>query len=180
MRIKKSTWVVSVAAFAFAFGACAVQTTTPARYQAPQPAPIPKAPTPISIDSAMAMGLWHSNFGAVKIEPNPEGGKGGTMGIWLYDRSSQEVIGYFEGTLRGNVLEFEWHEKGNPEDLRGAGYISFQADGTGFAGRWWSFDRRRAGLFSGTRDEVTNQPPPAPSGQPDGSVAQPDSATTAF
>ena len=124
------------------------------------------------MDSSLAMGLWTSNFGAVKIEPNAAGDTGDTMGVWLYDRSGEEVIGYFAGKLRGNVLEFDWHERGEPTPLTGAGYISFQADGKGFAGRWWSHDRRRNGLFSGERDEVTGVPAPGPSGEP---VAQPDS-----
>lgn len=133
------------------------------------------------MDSSLAMGLWTSNFGAVKIEPNPVGGKGGTMGVWLYDRNETEVIGYFEGKLRGNVLEFNWHEHGEDDSsLTGAGYVSFQADGKGFAGRWWSHDRRRNGLFSGERDDVTNAPPPGPSGQPAPSPTAADDQPASF
>ena len=174
MRIKITTRVLHLAALAFLLGACAPQN---ARTQAPPLPPLPKAPTPISMESSLAMGLWTSNFGAVKIEPDPAGGEGEAMGVWLYERGGEEVIGYFAGKLRGNVLEFNWHEYGEPVDLTGAGYISFQADGKGFAGRWWSHDRRRNGLFSGERDEVTATPPAAPSGQPDAIPEPPEDET---
>lgn len=117
------------------------------------------------MDNTLAFGLWTSNFGAVKIEANPDGGSDAVMGVWLYDRSGQEVIGYFAGDMRGNVLQFNWHEPGEPTPLTGSGYISFQTDGKGFSGRWWSHDRRRNGLFSGKRDQVTDATPPSPSGE---------------
>ena len=108
------------------------------------------------MDSQLALGLWTSNFGAVKIESNPANGEKGVMGVWLYDRSGEEVIGYFAGELRGNVLEFTWHEPGVPSPLTGAGFISFQNEGQSFSGRWWSGDQRRNGLFTGQRAQVPN------------------------
>ena len=175
MRIKITPWMLTLLVVAFVLCACA--PPKPARYQTAPLPPLPKAPTPISMAGSLAMGLWSSNFGAVKIEPDPTGGEGATMGVWLYERGGQEVIGYFAGKLRGNVLEFNWHEYGQPSDLTGAGYISFQSDGKGFAGRWWSHDRRRNGLFSGERDEVTAAPPGAPAGQPDPTPPSPDDET---
>ena len=54
-----------------------------------------------------ALGLWRSTFGAVKIEAdNSKGGlqTGAVQGVWVYQRQGQEVVGYFSGNLRGNVL----------------------------------------------------------------------------
>src|SRR5690242_15749492 len=64
-------------------------------------------PPPQEMDAARALGLWRSTFGAVKIDAdNSKGGiqAGAVHGVWQYTRQGQEVIGYFFGTLRGNVL----------------------------------------------------------------------------
>ena len=66
-------------------------------------------PPPQQMDPSRALGLWKSTFGAVKIEAdNSKGGieAGAVQGVWVYTRQGQEVIGYFAGNLRGNVLSF--------------------------------------------------------------------------
>ncbi len=113
------------------------------------------------MNQSMALGLWQSNFGAVKLEQDSSGGAKAIMGAWLYDRGGQEVIGYFTGDMRGNVLEFVWHESAQPSDLLGRGFISFDPNGTRFDGKWWSYDRRRSGGFRGWRDQVMNATDPA-------------------
>src|SRR3954451_2428322 len=68
-------------------------------------------PPPQEMEASRALGLWRSNFGAVKSEPdNAHGGlpAGAVQGVWMYQRQGQDVVGYFYGTLRGNVLQFHW------------------------------------------------------------------------
>lgn len=110
-------------------------------------------PPPREMEASRALGLWRSNFGAVKIEAdNNRGGlpSGALQGIWTYQRNGQEVIGYFSGSLRGNVLEFRWDEPGEPP-LTGAGYLVFEPSGRQYAGRWWSDKRDRVGDWNGMR-----------------------------
>lgn len=145
-------------------------------------------PPPQQMEPARALGLWHSNFGAVKIEAdNSKGGlqTGSVHGVWRYERQQQEVVGYFYGNLRGNVLQFRWQEPSNPP-LTGEGYIVFDPQGRQYGGRWWSDRRDRLGDWNGWRQQVqsgTSQPyggdpyggqgyggyappPPAPQPQP--------------
>ncbi len=101
----------------------------------------------------LALGLWRSTFGAVKIEAdNSHGGlaAGSLQGIWMYQRQGQEVVGYFAGSLRGNVLQFRWQEPNNPP-LTGEGFLVFDVQGRQYAGRWWSDKRDRVGDWSGWR-----------------------------
>jgi hypothetical protein len=105
------------------------------------------------MDAARALGLWRSTFGAVKIEAdNSQGGlgAGSLQGIWVYQRQGQEVVGYFSGNLRGNVLQFRWQEPSNPP-LTGEGYLVFDVQGRQYAGRWWSDKRDRVGDWNGWR-----------------------------
>jgi hypothetical protein len=118
------------------------------------------------MDERMALGLWKSNFGAVKIAQDDSQGAGHVMGVWVYQKEGKEVVGYFSGPLQGNVLNFVWHE---PGDLTGAGYLTFDVNGNSFAGRWWSEGRRRSGHWNGWRTPTT-----APHSQP--SAAEPDPA----
>ncbi len=122
-------------------------------------------PPPQDMDPARALGLWQSNFGAVKIEPNTATGglqAGGVHGVWQYDRQGQAVVGYFFGTLRGNVLSFQWQEPakgpsyGAPASppLGGEGFIVFDQAGRQYSGRWWSSSRDRGGLWNGWRQPV--------------------------
>jgi len=95
-------------------------------------------PPPQEMDPARALGLWRSTFGAVKIEAdNTRGGiaSGAVQGIWVYQRRGQEVIGYFNGSLRGNVLDFKWQEPGSADapPLVGAGYLAVDARNEGIA-----------------------------------------------
>jgi hypothetical protein len=104
------------------------------------------------MDPARALGLWRSSFGPVKIENDlsrGQPGSGSVMGVWVYDRDGQEVIGYFAGSLRGNVLDFTWQEPASPAPLQGAGYLLFDGGGTRFSGRWWTASRDRG---AGGRD----------------------------
>jgi hypothetical protein len=134
-------------------------------------------PPPQQMEPARALGLWRSTFGAVKIEA--DGSKGGlttgaVQGVWVYQRQGQEVVGYFAGNLRGNVLDFTWQEPNNPP-LTGAGYLVFDPQGRQYSGRWWSDRKDRIGDWNGWRQAASanasdqyqpQQPPqrPAPSG----------------
>lgn len=146
-----------------------VGPTTPAPEMASLPPPA-SPPPPMAMNTSQALGLWQSSFGAVKIETD-SGQPDRLMGIWLYDRTGQEVIGFFNGALRGNVLEFSWHEPAQPRDLVGAGFLVFEPDGSRFTGTWWTRDQSRTGDWNGWRitqpgarvwQEVpaSNQPPP--------------------
>src|SRR3954451_20407973 len=111
------------------------------------PAGTQGAPPPQQMDAGRALGLWRSTFGAVKIEAdNSHGGldAGNVQGVWVYQRQGQEVIGYFAGNLRGNVLQFRWQEPNDPP-LTGEGYLVFDPQGRQYAGRWWSDRRGRIG-----------------------------------
>lgn len=99
-----------------------------------------------------AVGFWTSNFGPVKIEMDNTGGPEKLHGIWVYKQESQEIIGYFSGTAEGNLLHFNWQEPSANGSLRGAGYLSFNVDGSSFTGRWWTENRDRGGDWNGWRD----------------------------
>jgi hypothetical protein len=137
-------------------------------------------PPPQEMDGARALGLWRSTFGAVKIEAdNSQGGlpSGNLQGIWVYERQGEEVVGYFAGNLRGNVLQFRWQEPNDPP-LTGEGYLVFDAQGRQYAGRWWSDKRDRIGDWRGWRQAGAPQagvdasygdaasPPPSPYRRP--------------
>jgi hypothetical protein len=112
-------------------------------------------PPPQEMEASRALGVWRSTFGAVKIEAdNSRGGleTGSLQGVWVYQRQGQEVIGYFSGNLRGNVLEFKWQEPSNPP-LTGAGYLVFDRSGRQYSGRWWSDRRDRVGDWNGWRNQ---------------------------
>lgn len=114
-------------------------------------------PPPQQMEPGRAIGLWRSTFGAVKIEAdNSKGGlnTGAVQGVWVYQRSGQEVVGYFAGNLRGNVLDFHWQEPNNPP-LTGAGYLVFDPQGRQYAGRWWSDRKDRIGDWNGWRQAAT-------------------------
>ncbi len=111
-------------------------------------------PPPQEMEASRALGLWRSTFGAVKIEAdNSRGGleTGSLQGVWVYQRRGQEVIGYFSGNLRGNVLEFKWQEPNDPP-LTGSGYLVFDRSGRQYSGRWWSDRRDRVGDWNGWRN----------------------------
>ena len=103
-----------------------------------------------------ALGLWKTSFGAVKIEQNDQV-PNGVHGVWVYDNEAgQQVIGYFAGAMRGNVLDFTWQEPGqNGAPLTGAGYLVFSPYGDTFAGRWWTSNQDRTGTWDGKRGEAT-------------------------
>jgi hypothetical protein len=130
-------------------GAGCVGTTSPSPEMARLPPPASPPPA-MAMNPSQALGLWQSSFGAVKIETDP-GQIDRLMGIWLYDRTGQEVIGFFNGALRGNVLEFTWHEPAQPRDLVGAGFLVFEPDGSRFTGTWWTGDQSRTGDWNGWR-----------------------------
>lgn len=117
-------------------------------------------PPPQQMEAVRALGLWRSTFGAVKIEPdNSKGGldAGSLHGIWVYQRQGQEVIGYFSGNLRGNVLQFRWQEPSDPP-LTGEGFLVFDVQGRQYSGRWWSGKRDRVGEWNGWRQANTQGP----------------------
>lgn len=129
------------------------------------------APPPQQMEAGRTLGLWRSTFGAVKIEAdNSRGGiqVGALQGVWVYDRRGQQVIGYFAGTLRGNVLQFRWNEPGadGAAPLNGEGWLQFGSDGRQYSGRWWTERRDRVGDWNGWRqageDQYDQQPPTAP------------------
>jgi hypothetical protein len=158
------------AACAAALGsASSTSNNGPAQAQYSQNSP----PPPQQMDSARALGLWRSTFGAVKIEAdNAHGGiqAGALQGVWMYQRQGQDVIGYFYGTLSGNVLKFSWQEPNNPP-LTGQGYIVFEQTGRQYSGRWWSDKHDRVGDWNGWRQadgSQQQQPENAGYGQPYG------------
>jgi hypothetical protein len=108
---------------------------------------------PQQMDAQRALGLWRSTFGAVKIDPdNAHGGiaAGAVHGVWEYSRGGTDVIGYFYGTLDGNVLRFKWQEPANPP-LTGEGFLEFEQTGRQYHGRWWSDRKDRVGDWNGWR-----------------------------
>jgi hypothetical protein len=133
-------------------------------------------PAPQQMEAGRALGLWRSTFGAVKIEAdNRNGGlqMGALQGVWVYNRQGQEVIGYFAGNLRGNVLQFRWNEPGanGAPPLNGEGWLQFDPGGRQYTGRWWTERRDRVGDWNGWRqgDETTPEPgtpQPGPMDQP--------------
>lgn len=127
------------------------------------------APPPSPMDAAQALGLWKTSFGPVKIEKDPDAGEKNLRGVWVYDRSGHEVIGYFSGPLDGNVLQFRWTEPAKPNDLVGDGYLVFDPGGQSFSGRWWTTDRARGGEWNGWRKDGGQ-------GSPEQSMPPPDQA----
>jgi len=116
-------------------------------------------PPPQAMDPALALGLWKSSFGAVKLEQDGRGGPEVVHGVWVYDRNGTEVIGYFGGALRGNVLDFTWQEPGvDGTTLAGAGYLVFDPYGQRFTGRWWTQARDRVGEWTGWRQDQGIEP----------------------
>jgi hypothetical protein len=116
------------------------------------------APPPQQMEAERALGLWRSTFGAVKIEPDSSHGglaSGSVQGVWVYQRQGQEVVGYFSGNLRGNVLQFRWQEPNEPP-LTGEGYLVFDVQGRQYSGRWWSDRRDRVGDWNGWRPPVAH------------------------
>jgi len=107
------------------------------------------------MDANLAIGLWKSSFGPVKIEHDYEGGDGHLMGVWVYDREGEQVVGYFDGNLDGNVLRFAWFEPAEPAELRGSGYLVFDPNGNAFNGKWWTDGKDRNGDWSGWRTPDT-------------------------
>ena len=128
------------------------------------PAARSEAPVPQQMDPSRALGLWRSTFGAVKIEAdNAHGGlqMGAVQGVWVYQRQGAEVIGYFHGELRGNVLQFQWNEPPAAQTappLNGEGYIAFDQSGRQYSGRWWTDRKDRIGDWNGWRDGQRPQP----------------------
>ncbi len=112
-------------------------------------------PQPQQMDAQHALGLWRSTFGAVKIDAdNTHGGigAGAVHGVWEYTRQGTDVIGYFYGTLQGNVLRFKWQEPANPP-LTGEGFLVFEQSGRQYSGRWWSDHKDRVGDWNGWRGQ---------------------------
>ncbi|MFT3692590.1 MAG: hypothetical protein QM831_05580 [Kofleriaceae bacterium] len=158
MNLGNLARVLLVAGACIAGVGSATSNSTPPPQQA---ANAPSSPPPAQeMDSARALGLWRSTFGAVKIEAdNAHGGlqAGSLQGIWEYQRQGQDVIGYFYGTLQGNVLKFHWQEPNNPP-LTGEGYLVFEQTGRQYSGRWWSDKRDRVGDWNGWRQTGNQQP----------------------
>ena len=120
--------------------ACATSGSKP---RSNRPSSVAPAPAPMAMEPANALGLWRSDFGPVKIELDSTSPGGGLMGIWLYERNGREVIGFFAGNLRGNVLDFTWHDPAESQPLTGAGYVVFDPRGTSFTGKLWTEDGTR-------------------------------------
>jgi len=156
MRVASVGSIARVVMMVAACAAAAACVTSGSAQRAGQPGDgEAEAPPPASepMDAARALGLWRSTFGAVKIEPDSSHGglpSGSVQGVWVYQREGQDVVGYFAGTLKGNVLQFHWQEPSTPP-LTGQGYVVFDAQGRQYSGRWWSDRRDRIGEWSGWR-----------------------------
>jgi hypothetical protein len=161
MRERISTWAATAARLGTilaALAAAAASATSRSESAPPATSYVTPAPSQ-AMEPARALGLWRSSFGAVKIEEDlsrGQPGSGAIMGVWVYDRAGEEVIGYFAGNLRGNVLDFTWQEPAVPAPLQGAGYLLFDAGGTRFSGRWWTGSRDRTGDWTGWRQEAAS------------------------
>jgi hypothetical protein len=145
--------VLTVAAACFAAVGSATSNTNNGPAAQQQQSQMDSPPPPQQMDASRALGLWRSTFGAVKIEAdNSHGGlqAGAVQGVWMYQRQGQDVIGYFYGTLQGNVLKFRWQEPNNPP-LTGEGFIVFDQSGRQYSGRWWSDQHDRVGDWNGSR-----------------------------
>lgn len=119
------------------------------------------APPPTqTMATSDAAGLWKTTFGAVKLEDD---GAGGLHGAWVYQSGGKDVVGYFGGTLDGNVLRLTWREPAQAQpgesQLAGEGWLVFDAAGGRFSGRWWTNSRDRQGDWSGSRDQGAMAPP---------------------
>ena len=136
----------------------AASATKPPTYALANGGPKPQTPPPQAMDPRAPLGLWNTNFGAVKIEADG----GGLHGAWSYDRDNQQVVGYFGGALEGNLLRLTWREPAQPvagvPQLSGAGWLAFDPSGTSFAGKWWSDDGQRKGDWTGTLVAHPNAP----------------------
>ena len=124
-------------------------------------------PEPVTELKAQILAAIQAGGGYVNIPPL-RGGPGAVHGVWVYDRQGTEVIGYFAGSLRGNVLDFTWQEPGaDGTPLSGAGYLVFDPQGRSFTGRWWTDTRDRGGDWNGWRAEAAptqTATPSSPSG----------------
>jgi hypothetical protein len=155
--------VLRLAAFILIAAVAAASTQSrppPPSYGAQAPGP-GISPTPVPMDAARALGLWRSNFGPVKIDEDLSRGgvrAGAIHGVWSYQRQGQEVIGYFAGQLRGNVLDFSWEEPSQGAPLAGQGMLVFEQSGQRFSGRWWTTSQDRSGDWQGWRDPAASQP----------------------
>ncbi|HTM18958.1 MAG TPA: hypothetical protein VL172_00565 [Kofleriaceae bacterium] len=162
-RIAAAARILAVAGLALAAAASAKQQTAP-------PPQGPEGPPAAAMAPEMAIGLWKSNFGPVKIERDPRGSAPEDVnGVWSYMRGDQQVTGVFWGRLRGNVLDFHWDEPAQQPDaphLLGDGQIQFTPDGSRFDGQWWTTTRDRSGGFNGTRFQAAGAPPAPPPGSP--------------
>ncbi len=156
--------LATVLALAAAAAASASSTGSRPGTTAPTPAP----PPPQGMNITSALGLWKSSFGAVKIEEDDRRGpnSGYVQGVWMYQRSGADVVGYFAGMLNGNVLQFTWQEPNVPAPLVGQGYLVFDPGGARFAGRWWTNSRDRAGEWNGWRHTAAPQPLPTAPTEP--------------
>jgi hypothetical protein len=168
----------------------ALAASTNSRQSAPpaQPAGAWSSQPPQSqpMDPRAATGLWKTTFGPVKIEPSTDGVPTAVHGAWTYAKDGGQVIGYFGGTLDGNVLRLTWREPGQPipgvASLEGEGWIVFEPNGGRFTGRWWTNQRDRQGDWSGWRGGQnapagvpqqywgSQQPPPPANGGYGGSM----------
>jgi hypothetical protein len=123
------------------------------------------------MDPEMALGLWKSSFGAVKVERD-DTQPDHLMGVWVYERGGREIVGFFRGAVSGNVLSFSWEEpttSGPP--LQGGGYLVFDQRGKSFAGKWWTENRDRGGDWNGWRGKAP-VPGAAPSPEPKSGPAE--------
>ena len=169
--IVRLTFLLTASAFALASSSSSTNTPPPVAATGGQPTPQPPASQPM--DPAMAVGLWNSNFGAVKVEADNARGPGQLMGIWLYDRDGQEIIGFFSGSASGNVLRFTWEEPSTGAPLRGSGYLVFDPAGASFTGRWWTDNRDRGGDWNGWRGQGAAAAAPAPASAAEAPVGSP-------
>lgn len=154
--------LLALAALGLAASASSSKATPPINAYNQPGNPAGPLPTPQAMDRSAPLGLWNTNFGAVKIESDGAG----IHGAWSYDRDGAQVIGYFGGVLDGNLLRLTWREPAQPlpgvPQLAGEGWLAFDPGGASFAGKWWSNDGQRKGDWTGTR--VAQPTATAPSG----------------
>lgn len=103
---------------------------------------IPEGPMP---EGGSFTGVWHSpQYGTMQMEQN------GQQVVGTYEKDERR--GRIQGTVRGNVLRFEWSEtremvSGVPRTNRGRGYFRYSLgdDGDHYIQGEWGVDNNETG-----------------------------------
>ena len=117
--------------------AALVVTTFACVHQQGEPPGSTRMPAPVTMEQTAALGTWRSSWGALVLEPSPDGK---IVGRWSYTRAGEQHAGNLEGTFDGNVLRFAWRASSPTTGpaLGGDGWIAFDPREARFRGEWWT------------------------------------------